>query len=456
MRLTDVGRRQALALLAAKGTDTAQGLVEPLLRRRLVNAGMLPPAPPAPGRPLPTFGFVIPHFNDPEAAADSVMMLISACSEIPDLNPAGPSMVVVDDGSDPAARQLLHRLLEPLSPGISVLDQPINSGPGAARNAGAAALDADVIVFVDCGVTLATGALGQLIRWLIDGASIAAAAPRIRPSIENRAISRYERVRSPLDVAGDITEPTLVGSARTISYVPSTVLAVRSEAFRTIGGFDDSLRYGEDVDLIWRLEGSEQQVVLDPTIVAEHPARATVAEFAAQRFRYGTSAGPLERRHGAKVAPAVLRPQLALAALAFLFAPVRTAAALFVVSLAGDATLRSRRFDQATGGLPGGAALGAVESARFNTACSVSFVFAMSRPWWPLTSLLIAQPWSSRLRRRAAVAVVAQLLHRARAVGVTTAPLGVVDDLAYSSGVWLSAARERRCAALLPRLLRGR
>ncbi|MBT8241185.1 MAG: glycosyltransferase, partial [Acidimicrobiia bacterium] len=144
IKLTEAGRQQALALLAPEHAGAKPESIDPPLRGRLVNAGMLAPAQPLHAS-LPTFGVVIPHFNDPGGAADSVATLMWASSGSPGPSPAVPWIVVVDDGSAPAARQQLHRLLDPLSPTVEIVDHPVNGGPGAARNAGATAVDAQVI-----------------------------------------------------------------------------------------------------------------------------------------------------------------------------------------------------------------------------------------------------------------------------------------------------------------------
>ena len=46
-----------------------------------------------------------------------------------------------------------------------------------------------------------------------------------------------------------------------VPYVPSAALIVRTELAR----FDEALRYGEDVDLVWRLHDAGHRVIYDPT-----------------------------------------------------------------------------------------------------------------------------------------------------------------------------------------------
>ena len=72
-------------------------------------------------------------------------------------------------------------------------------------------------------------------------------------------------------------------------YVPSAALIVRTE----LAHFDEALRYGEDVDLVWRLRDAGWRVVYEPDVIVGHDQHHTLS----RRFRYGTSAEPLRRRH---------------------------------------------------------------------------------------------------------------------------------------------------------------
>ena len=77
-------------------------------------------------------------------------------------------------------------------------------------------------------------------------------------------------------------------------YVPSAALIVRAPV-----RFDETLRYGEDVDLVWRLLDAGHRVVYDPSVVVRHHE----ADVLRRRFRYGTSAAPLAARKTLPAAP---------------------------------------------------------------------------------------------------------------------------------------------------------
>src|SRR6202012_5155309 len=90
-------------------------------------------------------------------------------------------------------------------------------------------------------------------------------APRVVPAAGRRStLARYLADRSPLDLGPD---PALVRPGGAVSYLPTACVLVRASAFRA---FDESLRYGEDVDLIWRLVDAGAALRYDPVLTVRH------------------------------------------------------------------------------------------------------------------------------------------------------------------------------------------
>ena len=180
--------------------------------------------------------------------------------------------IVVDDGS--------------VSPIPGAVRRESCGGPAAARNTGLEVATTELVAFLDAD-TLPPPDWIERLAGHFDDPRVAAVAPRIRAA---------NRRRSPLDM----------GPHRIVPYVPSAALIVRTPV-----RFDETLRYGEDVDLIWRLLDRGHRVVYDPSVVVLHHE----ADVLRRRFRYGTSAAPLAARHPTRLRHVVLaRPRpLALA-----------------------------------------------------------------------------------------------------------------------------------------------
>ena len=142
---------------------------------------------------------------------------------------------------------------------------------------------------------------------------VGAVAPRVRPVTGNSAAGRYLAARAPLDLG---PAEARVAPLTRLSYVPTAALMVRAGAVPA-GGFDPGLRYGEDVDLIWRMIGAGWRVRYDPAAEVRHAEPGRWPAVLARRFRYGNSAAPLARRHPGLVPPLILQawPAAAVAAL---------------------------------------------------------------------------------------------------------------------------------------------
>lgn len=425
------------------------------LARRLVEADLATPISNRPSPDIATLLVVIPVKNDSEGLSATLTALTrrAAVGSDTEISPPG-RIVIVDDGSEPAVDPAIGAEVDVP---ITIVHRPVSAGPGNARNLGMQVEDAPMILFVDAGVVVTRAQLGALAAELCVGETVAV-APRVRSEVRSSRLARYERRWSPLDLG---PEPGVVGPGRRISYVPSTCLAVRTAALTAAGGFDPDLRFGEDVDLVWRL-GFRGWVRYVPAVEVTHPPRSTLDGFVRQRFRYGTSAGPLARRHGRKVAPARLDSRSA-ATWAALLTGFRRPAAL----VAGAATAVYVA-DLIRRGMPASRAVATVGRGWIGTTRGLAL--AVARTWWPLAvvaairpryrlaSLLLVGGWLRRARRRPSGGLCAERTTvRARVADTgTDVALGVLDDSAYALGVWQGAIKERTVAPLLPHIPLGR
>lgn len=323
-----------------------------------------------------------------------------------------PGAVLVDDGSDP-----------PLAGATIRLD--VNAGPAAARNAGLGRVTTPLVAFVDTDVRVPEGWLAALLPHFDDD-RVALVAPRVRSSADagGSVLAAYEAEHSPLDLGGS---PARVRPGSRVSYVPAAAIVCRTDAVRTLGGFDEGLRFGEDVDLVWRLDGAGWWVRYEPTVIVEHEVRATWSAWVRQRIDYGSSAAPLSRRHHGALAPV----RMSRWSLAAWCAGVMLHPALGVIVAAGSSAALVRKLDD----LPPSFAFGLAWRGTMHAGEQLGS--AIRRVWWPV--LAVAAIRSRRARRVLALAALAR-----------RHPVGLVDDLAYSWGVWRGIFTERTAAPLVP------
>jgi glycosyltransferase involved in cell wall biosynthesis len=503
LRLTDLGQ-QALAELRAGPVSSAAAGV---LARRLTDAGIAHPTSPTAACPGELAGeragqrldvtVVIP-VRDRAAMLDRC--LTAAGSRYP--------VVVIDDGSaDPAAITAVAR-----RHGAIVRRLASGAGPGAARNAGLAGLGTDLVAFLDSDCKPPPGWIDALAVHLADPL-VGAIAPRIIALTTSSAAGRYEQARGSLDLG---SRPARVVPASRVAYVPTAALLVRraalesvagsfshappeltgttdvsdlsdvpAEPAKTLGVFDPRLRYGEDVDLIWRLNDAGWRIRYEPSVQVPHDSPADWRGLLARRFRYGTSAAPLARRHPANMAPLVLQPWPAVTvASAIARRPTAAVAAAFAVAGTVGAWL-----DIATtvrrAGVPGDGAPAATLTAIRQTWLGIGrYATQFAAPLLAIALLAPGRrstgPGSSEsgssgpgsavsgsaghgLSRRGSAgrrAVAASLLvgpalsayaERKPELDPLRYTLGhLADDICYGAGVWVGCLRERTLVPVRP------
>lgn len=407
-RLTAAGG--ALYDRIAAGDDLARSPSSDRLIDRLVDAGAIHPAPSTMASPfgLTDVTVVVPALGLGQAALGEIVTCCSGVAEV----------VVVDDGSDPAVGSV---------DGARVLRLRTNAGPAVARNAGLGAVATPLVAFVDADVRLHPGWLAPLLGHFADE-RVALVAPRVASAAGEGPVARYEEEHSPLDLGA---EPARVAPGTRVSYVPAAAIVVRTDVLRSIGGFDRTMRYGEDVDAVWRLIRYGRRARYEPAVVVHHRPRSTWRDLVAQRRAYGSSAGPLARRHGAALAPVRISGWSAgVWALVAIGHPVvggglaAGSAATLVRTLREVPAAESLRL----------AALGHLHAGRL-------LADAGRRAWWPLLSG--AALVSRRGRRIAFAAALPALLRGGWA--------RLLDDVAYGAGVWQGVLASRQLGPLLPR-----
>lgn len=308
--------------------------------------------------------------------------------------------ITVDDGSDPPVTGAAVRL-------------DANRGPAAARNAARPLLDTPLVAYLDADVATPDSTWLAELLWHFDDPLVGLVAPRV-----------LGETGSPLDLG---EEPARIRAGTRVSYVPGAALVVRVDALDAVGGFDEQLRFGEDVDLVWRLDDAGWRCRYDPAVAVWHQPRQTLRERLGQHAGYGTSAAPLAQRHPGALSPVSVNGWTAATWALALLGRWVPAVALGAVS---SAALVRKLPD-----VPPTAALRL--AARGHLLGGRQVAAASRRVWWPI--LLVGAVRSRRCRWWLLLALVSD---------VKAAP----TDVAYGWGVWTGMFRTHTWAPLVPRL----
>jgi mycofactocin system glycosyltransferase len=426
MRLTAAGRDALTGLLTVGPSE------EPdvrMLARRLTDAGLMHPRPFARASARSDVTVVIP-------VRDRVVELRRSLETLGSLS----RVIVVDDGS--LSGRSIFEVCQQHQAQLIRLDT--SCGPAAARNAAIPHVRTELIAFLDSDCIPSGDWIGRLAGHFSDPL-VAAVAPRIIGDDENSisTVARFSAAYSPLDLA---QHPAQVAPCRRVPYVPTAALLVRRAAINA--GFDPTLRYGEDVDFVWRLHDGGWRVRYDPSVLIKHPEPHALGALLARRLRYGTSAEPLAARHPGRLAPICLAP---------------SSAALMAAGLAGRplstatiAAIQTAPFAKRLGraGVP------FHQAARWPLEGAGYTFLATGRAMTALAPLLLAAGIASRRTRRASVALLTcpplfeWVRRRPPLDPVRWSALAIADNVAYGAGVWAGCLQARSWSAVLPKVRR--
>jgi mycofactocin glycosyltransferase len=473
LRLNPAGQRALDELRRGPVCSPAAGK----LARRLTDTGLAHPRPPresgAGGRPpgltQPDVTVVIPARDRP-AYLDRCLAALGQSYPV----------IVVDDGSRQAAEiaGLCRRH------GATLIRRPASGGPGPARNDGLAQVTTPLVAFLDSDCETGPEWITSLAAHFADPL-VAAVAPRVRPVTGAGSAGRYLEARAPIDMGAQ--EGRVLPLTR-LSYVPTAALLVRRAALaahdaragRTgagapggahppaagsydagplhsgpsdAGPFDASLRYGEDVDLVWRLAEAGWRVRYDPAASVSHTEPGTWARLLARRFRYGCSAAPLAQRHPGQVPPLILQAWPA-AAVAAVLARRPVAALAAYGAGTGQLVRLLRGWDVPPKGVLRPMADSVLQTWLGAGRWTIQYAL-------PVAAASLARPGGrtarTRLGRRLAVASllagppIAEWRRSRPSMHAAAFSLGyLADEVAYGAGVYRGAAAQRLLSPLLP------
>lgn len=397
------------------------------LAERFVEAGAIHPVVTEPTRHTPAdVTVVIPARDEPHFELANLVASLGAARRV----------VVVDDGSSTEIAALA---------GADVVRRGTAGGPGAARNTGATLVDTDLVLFVDADTKWNDGAWSPLLAHLDDD-TVGLVAPRVASEPGPSLVARYETTDSPLDLG---PEPAHVRPTTRVSYVPAAALLVRRSVFESLGGFDPALRYGEDVDFVWRASKNGIVCRYEPSAIVHHRPRRDLAGLARQRFTYGSAAASLASRHDGAVVPLRINRWSALA-----WGAIGAGHPIIGSAIGVGSTAALTRKLAST---PHKWILAGRLAGRGNLHAGRLIAASITRSWWPIA--LVGALVSRRARRVVLAAVVIPGLvawrHKKPAVDpIRYVALRVVDDTSYGAGVWAGVLKSRepgRAGALRPR-----
>lgn len=199
---------------------------------------------------------VIPTYNDLDHVRRAAQ---SAAAQ----SPQPEELIIVDDGSTDGTAEQLERH-PPL--GARIIRQP-NAGPAAARNLGVHAARSDIIVFLDSDDELLPGAIDAITRAFTDASPVLALGEPITASAPPPPPSPPPPPNSPPPSNSPTTYDTVARATLEAPFRGAGVMAISKRDFEHAGGFRESMRALEDLDLLLRLANTGPATLLNRATV---------------------------------------------------------------------------------------------------------------------------------------------------------------------------------------------
>ena len=216
----------------------------------------------------PEVSVIIPTYN-------RCAMLLEAIDSVHAQSIREFELIVVDDGSTDGSAEHLKGLAKTVR-----IERIEHRGPAAARNHGVALACAPLIAFLDSDDLWSPAKLERQLAFMTANPDCAISQTneiwirngrRVNPGLRHR--------KRGGDILGDSLRTCLISMSATM---------MRTDLFRSLGGFDESMDAAADYDLWLRILIDHEAVLLDEPLVTRrggHPDQTSATTPALDRFR---------------------------------------------------------------------------------------------------------------------------------------------------------------------------
>jgi glycosyltransferase involved in cell wall biosynthesis len=216
----------------------------------------------------PEVSVIIPTYNRRAMLLEAIDSVLAQSAQVFEL-------IVIDDGSTDGSAEYLASLAETIR-----FERIDHRGPAAARNRGVAIARAPLVAFLDSDDLWAPMKLKRQLAFMRANPGCAISQTGEIWIRNGRRVNPGMRHRKR---AGDI----FIDSLRTCLVSISAVI-MRTDLFRAMGGFDESMDAAEDYDLWLRILIDHEIGLLDEPLVKRrggHPDQTSATTPALDRFR---------------------------------------------------------------------------------------------------------------------------------------------------------------------------
>lgn len=199
-------------------------------------------------------------------------------------------IIMVDDGSTDRTVEICRAFQ-----GVVVLSQK-QGGPSRARNVGIRTARGEYAAFTDGDCVVDPHWLVELQKGFSAPEIAGVGGDQASPDDETATGALIQDFLKTIGFAGEYIQS---GTAlKETNHNPTCNAIYRKKALEEVGGFDESLWPGEDVDLDFRIRNAGWRLVYNPNALVRHYRPKTHKAYARMMMRYGASQRRLVKKHG--------------------------------------------------------------------------------------------------------------------------------------------------------------
>jgi glycosyltransferase involved in cell wall biosynthesis len=223
------------------------------------------PAAPSPDKPTsPKVAVVVATYNTEKFIRETIDSVLA--QTLRDIE-----VIIVDDGSTDGTQNVLKSFSDPR---LTVIRQD-NSGVSAARNTGLAAARAPYVFFLDADDILLRDALARMVGTLDRmPRHVASFAHHVKIAEDGSRLTTRADLRWKLFPAADTLRHLIAKN-----FIVCGAICIRTDAARSVGGFNRELKLGEDWEFWCRLAALGDFAAMPNDIVLLYRQRFGSANF---------------------------------------------------------------------------------------------------------------------------------------------------------------------------------
>ncbi len=230
------------------------------------------------------FSVIIPVFNRPDEINDLIQSIVD--QKYKDLE-----IIVIEDGSSISSNNVINSFKNKINLQYHEIS---NQGPGLARNYGVKLANYEWVIFFDSDCTIPKNYFYEVNKFLKSNIDIDFFGG---PDKSKKNFSFLQKAIN-YSMTSILTTGGIRGSQYSVDkFLPRSFnMGVKKKNFLKIGGFS-SMRFGEDLDLTYRLlsSGSKSSVIKDAYVY--HKRRNDLIGFFNQIFSSGNARVKLNQKH---------------------------------------------------------------------------------------------------------------------------------------------------------------